>query len=142
MSFAGPPTDNDDEFAPLNSEINVTPFIDVMLVLLIIFMVTAPMLSQGMKVELPTARSAASLENVKPVSITIAGDGTLQVQDAVVSIEQLVPAVQAAMVTPGSAIQVRADKAVNYGSVSGVMDALYAAGITKFALVTRGRPNE
>lgn len=138
MAFAGPSSDNDDGFAPLTSEINVTPFIDVMLVLLIIFMVTAPMLAQGMKVELPTARSAAQLENVKPVSITVAGDGTLQVQDANVSIEQLVPAVRAAMATPGSVIQVRADKAANYGAVTGVLDALYADGITKFALVTNG----
>jgi biopolymer transport protein TolR len=140
MAFSGPSDDRDDDFAPLSSEINVTPFIDVMLVLLIIFMVTAPMLTQGMKVELPTARAATNLENRKPVSITIAADGTLQVQDAAVPLQQIAPAVRAAMAGETLMIQIRADQAASYGAVAGVLDALYADGITKFALVTTPSP--
>ena len=141
MAFgpSGRDPDNDaDELAPL-SEINVTPFIDVMLVLLTIFMVTAPMLASGMKVDLPKARTAQQLENQKPVVITIASDGTTQVGDAVVMSNQLVGAVRAALGGEDRVIQLKSDKAVSYGVVVGVLDLLAANGLTKVALVADRR---
>lgn len=134
MAFGTPNGDDDDEFAPL-ADINVTPFIDVMLVLLVIFMVTAPMLATGMKVELPKAAIAKPLENQKPVAITIAADGVIQVGDRTVARDVLVPTVRAEIGDTGRVIQLRADQGTPYGSVVGVLDLLIAGGMNKVALV-------
>jgi biopolymer transport protein TolR len=138
MSFGNSGLEGDgsnDEFAPM-ADINVTPFIDVMLVLLIIFMVTAPMLATGMKVELPKARTAQPLENQKPVIITIAMDGGLQVGDLIVNSENLVGRVRVALAGEDRVIQIRGDNNAKYGAVAVVLDLLAADGLTKIALVT------
>ena len=123
------------EFAPM-ADINVTPFIDVMLVLLIIFMVTAPMLATGMKVDLPKARTAKPLETQKPVIVTIATDGGMQVGDKSVSSETLVGSVRAELSGGDRVIQIRGDNNAKYGAVALVLDLLAADGLTKVALVT------
>ena len=134
MAFAARPEhDNADELAP-HAEINVTPFIDVMLVLLIIFMVTAPMMATGMKVELPKAAAVKPIEQSKPVVVTIAADGMLQVGDRTVSKDDLVAAVRAALVSEDHLIQIRGDNGTMYGNVVAVMDTLSAAGLPKFVL--------
>ena len=133
--------DESDEFSPL-ADINVTPFIDVMLVLLIIFMVTAPMLATGMKVDLPKARIAQPLENQKPVVVTISAEGGLQVGDGMVGLDSLVAQVRSALNDEDKLIQVRGDVGARYGVVVEVLDLLAANGLTKIALVTDRRKGE
>jgi biopolymer transport protein TolR len=138
MSFGNSGSQGDgsnDEFAPM-ADINVTPFIDVMLVLLIIFMVTAPMLATGMKVDLPKARTAQPLENQRPIVVTITADGNLQVGDRTVSGETLVGSVRSALGGQDRVIQIRGDNNAKYGAVAFVLDLLAADGLTKVALVT------
>jgi len=138
MTPGTPNGDDGEEFAPL-ADINVTPFIDVMLVLLIIFMVTAPMLATGMKVELPKAAVAKPLDNPKPVVITLGPDGQIQIGDRPVAKEALVAAALAELAGADGVIQLRADQAIAYGNVVGVLDTLIAGGLNKVALVA-GRP--
>jgi biopolymer transport protein ExbD len=133
MAFGNSRGNNEDEFAPL-ADINVTPFIDVMLVLLIIFMVTAPMLATGMKVNLPSAAVAKPLENDKPVVITLGADGQIQVGARMVAREQLVEAVRAELAGADRAIHLRADQALPFGKAVAVLDTLVAAGLNKVAL--------
>ncbi|MGL4287462.1 MAG: ExbD/TolR family protein, partial [Phreatobacter sp.] len=136
MAFGSEPSPGD-EFAPL-AEINVTPFIDVMLVLLIIFMVTAPLLTAGMKVELPQARASQPLEPVQPVVVTVGPDGRLQVGDRDVAREGLVAVVRETLGTGAlGPIQVRGDARADFGAIVGVLDLLASNGLTKIALVTR-----
>ena len=124
-----------DELVP-SAEINVTPFIDVMLVLLIIFMVTAPMLTQGMKVDLPKAAAAKSLDSKKAVTITIAADGALQVGDVAVSADGLVVAARAALADDQQPIRIRADKDTRYEDLMRVVDRLTGDGLTRVTFVT------
>ena len=126
------------------SEINVTPFVDVMLVLLIIFMVTAPLLTAGVPIDLPQTR-AKELPTSKDVPITITVDGKGQFflgeEKAALQPEALIEKLVAiAKAKKGfeERIFVRGDKAVNYGSVMQVMGRISAAGFTKVALVTEG----
>jgi biopolymer transport protein ExbD len=117
-------------------EINVTPFIDVMLVLLIIFMVAAPLATVDVSVDLPSSTAQAQPRPDKPVFLTVKPDLTLALNDEVVSREGLTAALDAA--TGGNhdeRIFVRADKAVSYGDLMAVMNALRAAGYVKIALV-------
>ena len=130
--------DESDEFSPL-ADINVTPFIDVMLVLLIIFMVTAPMLATGMKVDLPKARIALPLENQKPVVVTISAEGGLQVGDSTAAIDSLIDQVRSALNGEEKLIPVRGAVGARYGVVVEVLDLLAANGLTKIALVTDRR---
>ena len=124
-----------DELVP-SAEINVTPFIDVMLVLLIIFMVTAPMLTQGMKVDLPKAGASASLDSKKAVTITIAADGTLQVGDQIVALESLIATTRAALPDGQQPIRIRADKATRYDDLMQVVDRLMGDGLTRMTFIT------
>ena len=134
MAFGTQPDHDDtDELAPF-AEINVTPFIDVMLVLLIIFMITAPMMATGMKVELPKASTAKAIEQQKPLIVTIAADGSLQVGDRAVSKIELVSAVKADLSGEDRIIQIRGDSGTIYGNVVAVMDLLSADGLPKFVL--------
>ncbi|QCI67049.1 ExbD/TolR family protein [Phreatobacter stygius] len=136
MAFGSDPSPGD-EFAPL-ADINVTPFIDVMLVLLIIFMVTAPLLTAGMKVELPQARSSQPLEPVQPVVVTVGPDGRLQVGDRDVARDGLVGLVRETL--GGGAdrhIQVRGDAKADFGAIVSVLDLLASNGLTRIALVTQ-----
>jgi biopolymer transport protein TolR len=119
------------------AEINVTPFVDVMLVLLIVFMVTAPLLTVGVPVDLPKTRAQTLGQDREPLSVTVKRDGTIWLQNMQVPEDELVPKL-AAIAANGydQRVFVRGDKAVDYGRVMRVMGALSAAGFTKIGLVT------
>jgi biopolymer transport protein TolR len=125
-------------YQPL-AEINVTPLVDVMLVLLIIFMVTAPMLAAGIKVNLPSVRTAEPLEAKDPVVVTVAKDGALSVGKDSVSREALVATVKGKLGQSNGVVQLRGDREAAYGDVVSVMDDLAAAGLTRIAIVSSGR---
>jgi len=119
------------------AEINVTPFVDVMLVLLIVFMVTAPLLTVGVPVDLPKTRAPALGQDKEPLAITIAKDGTVSLQKLKVPLEELVPKLTAISHNGyDQRIFVRGDQAVGYGKVMEVMGMLSAAGFTHIGLVT------
>lgn len=119
------------------ADINMTPFIDVMLVLLIIFMVAAPLLATGVAVDLPQTKSAPLNIEQKPVSISIDEKGQIFLMDQPVAIEQLVDKLkEAAKSGADERVYVRGSKAVNYGRVAEVMSLVTGAGFKKVALVT------
>jgi len=121
----------------LMSEINVTPFVDVMLVLLIIFMITAPMLVTGVTVDLPEAESAPLANQQDPVAVSITADRAIYLQDTAVSLETLISKLQA--ITKGKSdnrILVRGDHSIDYGYIMKIISAINSAGYTKVALVT------
>jgi biopolymer transport protein TolR len=119
------------------ADINMTPFIDVMLVLLIIFMVAAPLLSTGVAVDLPQTKAGALNIDQKPVSIALNDQGALFVMDAPVADADLIAKLQAAS-SQGfdERIYVRASKIVPYGRVAEIMASVTTAGFKKVALVT------
>ncbi|KIN60246.1 ExbD/TolR family biopolymer transport protein [Sulfitobacter noctilucae] len=120
------------------AEINVTPFVDVMLVLLIIFMVAAPLLTVGVPVELPkSAAGALPTETEEPLTVTITGDGSVQIQTTAVEREQLVTRLRGIAAERASdRVFLRADGAVPYAAVMEVMGALNAGGFSNIGLVT------
>ena len=120
------------------SEINVTPFVDVMLVLLIIFMVAAPMLTVGVDVELPkSAANALETENEEPLTITITKEGEIVLQTSTIQREQLITRLQGVAAERASnRIFLRADGAVQYEFVMQIMGALNAGGFQDIGLVT------
>ena len=120
------------------SEINVTPFVDVMLVLLIIFMVAAPLQRVGVPVELPrTAAQALASEQEEPLTVTLTADGVIMIQTTEVESEEIVPRLRAVLSERASRrVFIRADGAIPYARVVQVMGALNAAGITDIGLVT------
>lgn len=120
------------------SEINITPFVDVMLVLLIIFMVAAPMLTVGVPIELPkTAATALPTEQEEPLTVTMAADGRLLIQTAEVTDGELIPKLQAvAAERTSDKIFLRADGSIPYSRVAQVMGALNAGGFRNIGLVT------
>lgn len=120
-------------------DINVTPMVDVMLVLLVIFMVTAPLVTTGVSVDLPKAKAPAMNEqDNKPLYVTVQGDGKLFLNDSPVTLEQLPEKVKAiAGANPDVRIYVRGDAASQYGVVMQALGALYAGGFTKAALITQ-----
>jgi len=120
------------------SEINVTPFVDVMLCLLIIFMVSAPLMTVGVPIELPeTAAEALPSEQEEPLSVTMAGDGRVMIQETEVPLADLVPRLQAIAAERESArVFLRADGSIPYDQVMTVMGALNAGGFREIGLVT------
>ena len=120
------------------SEINVVPYIDVMLVLLIIFMVAAPMLTVGVPVELPkTAANALPTEKEEPLTVTLNAAGKLMLQDTEIPPEQLINKLKAiAVVRNSDRVFLRADGAISYARVVQVMGALNAGGFSNIGLVT------
>lgn len=119
------------------AEINVTPFVDVMLVLLIVFMVTAPLLTVGVPVDLPKTRAPALGQDREPLSITVRRDGTIFLQKEQVPEDVLVDKLKAIAANGyDQRIFVRGDDRVNYGKVMEVMGQLAAAGFTHIGLVT------
>ena len=119
-------------------EINVTPFVDVMLVLLIVFMVTAPLLTVGVEVDLPKTKAGAINADAAPLVVSIKADGSLYLQEAAVDAEVLIPRLKAiSNANPDVRIFVRGDQAVTYGDVLGVMGLIQAAGFEKVALVAQ-----
>ena len=120
------------------AEINVTPMVDVMLVLLIIFMVAAPLLTVGVPVELPeTAAQALSVDDEEPLTVTVTGEGGLAIQTTEVEEGDLIPRLTAiAAERSSNRIFLRADGAASYARVAQVMGALNAAGFNDIGLVT------
>ncbi len=129
--------------APM-ADINVTPLVDVMLVLLIIFMVTAPLMTAGVPVNLPDSRAKALDQDQKPVDIAIDRDGAIHIGDDAVTIEELPDrlSVIASARRQGDKppqIFLRADKALDYGRVMEVMGELNRAGLNRVALVSNAK---
>ena len=119
------------------SEMNMTPFIDVMLVLLIIFMVAAPMMTVGVPVDLPETRAKAMEGQTQPITVSIDGQGRIFIQDAEFKIDDLVPKLQAiAKNGVDERILVRGDRTTDYGSILKVMGRLNDAGYKKIGLVS------
>jgi biopolymer transport protein TolR len=119
------------------AEINMTPFIDVMLVLLIIFMVAAPLLATGVPIDLPETKAAALNIDQKPLSVAVDEKGDVFVMDQPVPIEQLAERIQSlAKAGFDERIYVRGSRQVNYGRVAQVMSIITGAGYKKVALVT------
>src|SRR5208283_4626405 len=121
------------------SEINVTPMVDVMLVLLIIFMVSAPLLTVGVPIDLPTSQAKSLEQDSKPLTISVTGADKIFLQDTEISVDDLLPKLQAIAQARGGTdarIYVRGDKKVDYGTMMKVMGRLSSAGFHRVALVT------
>ncbi|QDC01077.1 protein TolR [Mesorhizobium sp. 8] len=121
----------------LMSEINVTPMVDVMLVLLIIFMVAAPLLTVGVPIDLPDTQAKAMNSDTQPITVSINPEGKVYVQETEIPIEEVVPKLQAIAKTGyEERIYVRGDKVADYGTVMKVMARISAAGFKNIGLVT------
>jgi len=124
----------------LMHEINVTPMVDVMLVLLVIFMVTAPLLTVGVQVDLPKTKAAVLQGQDEPLAITVDAKGRVFLQDTEIDLGGLVPRLHAITKNnPNARIFVRGDAAIPYGRVMEVMGLVNEAGYQKVALVTDQR---
>jgi biopolymer transport protein TolR len=123
------------------SEINVTPFVDVMLVLLIVFMVSAPLLTAGVPVDLPQTAAKPLAVEKEPITITIDPSGKIFLQEAEVPIDQLVTQLNAiAKEGPDERIYVRGDKTASYGTIMQVMGTINGAGFKHIGLVALTQP--
>ena len=119
------------------SEINVTPFVDVMLVLLIIFMVTAPLLTVGVQVDLPESAADSLPDDQEPLTLSINSKGEIYIQEHQVTYQKMVPKLLAiAKNRTDTRIYVRGDKTINYGRVLEIMGMLSGSGFTKVALIS------
>ena len=121
------------------SEINVTPMVDVMLVLLIIFMVSAPLLTVGVPIDLPQSQAKSLDQDKEPLTISVNDKGQVFLQNAEIKIDDLIAKLQAVAQARGGTearVYVRGDKKVDYGIMMQVMGQLSSAGFTKLALVT------
>ncbi|MBK6299447.1 MAG: ExbD/TolR family protein [Sphingomonadales bacterium] len=127
------------------AEINVTPMVDVMLVLLIIFMITAPLLMAGVPLNLPDSRAKALEQEIEPVQVSLDASGALFIGEQLVPFTEL-PARLAAIAERGRAeppqIYLRADRALEYGAVMRVMGELNRAGLNRVSLVTTGETDQ
>ncbi|MBN8919204.1 MAG: protein TolR [Rhizobiales bacterium] len=124
---------------PVMSDINVTPFVDVMLVLLIIFMVSAPLLTVGVPIDLPQTQAKGLDQDREPLTVSVNTKGEVYLQNSEIKIEELVPKLQAITQARGGLderIYVRGDRKVDYGTVMRVMGRLSSAGFRRVALVT------
>ena len=125
--------------SPVMSEINVTPMVDVMLVLLIIFMVSAPLLTVGVPIDLPQSQAKSLEQDKEPLTISVTDKGVVYLQNSEVSVADLIPKLQAIAEARGGSdarIYVRGDKTVSYGTMMKIMGGLSAAGFHRVALVT------
>jgi biopolymer transport protein TolR len=121
----------------LVSEINVTPFVDVMLVLLIIFMVAAPLLTVGVPIDLPETQARALNSETQPITVSINEEGRIYLQETEIEIDEVVPKLQAIATTGyDERIYVRGDRTADYGTVMRVMARISAAGYRNLGLVT------
>ena len=119
------------------SEINVTPFVDVMLVLLIVFMVTAPLLTVGIPVDLPEIKASALTDQKDPIEITVKLNGSVYLSESVVKVNNLISRLNAITNQNNEArIYVRGDREVAYGRVIEIMSIINSAGYSKVALIT------
>ena len=120
------------------SEINVTPFVDVMLVLLIVFMVTAPLLTVGIHVDLPKVKASALTDQKDPLEITVKIGGEIYLGESEVDVENLIPRLNAITeLNKEARIYVRGDRVVAYGRIMEIMSLVNSAGYIKVALVTQ-----
>ena len=120
------------------SEINVTPFVDVMLVLLIVFMVTAPLLTVGIPVDLPKVKASALTDQKDPLEITVKIGGEIYLGESEVDVENLIPRLNAITeLNKEARIYVRGDRVVAYGRIMEIMSLVNSAGYIKVALVTQ-----
>ena len=120
------------------SEINVTPFVDVMLVLLVIFMITAPLLTVGVQVELPETKASTIKGNDEPLAVSVDKDGKVYIQDSETAVDAVAAKLRAISSNNSDIrIFVRGDAGVNYGRVMEVMGVINAAGFRKVALIAR-----
>ncbi len=120
------------------SEINVTPFVDVMLVLLIVFMVTAPLLTVGIPVDLPKVKASALTDQKDPLEITVKIGGEIFLGESKVEVENLIPRLNAITeLNKEARIYVRGDRVVAYGRIMEIMSLVNSAGYIKVALVTQ-----
>ena len=120
------------------SEINVTPFVDVMLVLLIVFMVTAPLLTVGIPVDLPKIKANALTDQKEPLEITVKLGGDVYLQESLVKVENIIPRLNAITDQNTQArIYIRGDRLVPYGRMMEIMSLINSAGYVKVALVTQ-----
>ncbi len=120
------------------AEINVTPFVDVMLVLLIVFMVTAPLLTVGVPVDLPKTRAATINDTQEPLVVSIDASGTIYLQETTITLEKLIPRLSAITSSnPDLRIFIRGDTSLAYGDVMSVMGQLSAAGFRKVSLLAK-----
>ena len=123
------------------SEINVTPFVDVMLVLLIVFMVAAPLLTVGVPIELPETKANPIQGDSEPLTVSVAPDGLIYLQETEIDLDTLAPKLVAiAKEGYDQRIFVRGDRSVGYGDVMKVMGVLNQAGFKRIALVTETVP--
>jgi biopolymer transport protein TolR len=122
------------------SEINVTPFVDVMLVLLIVFMVSAPLLTVGVPIDLPQSQAKALEQNNEPLTVSVNVGGQVFLQNNEIKLDDLVPKLSAIITArggdPNELIYVRGDKKVDYGTMMRVMGRISGAGYHRVALVT------
>ncbi|MEM1397172.1 MAG: protein TolR [Pseudomonadota bacterium] len=119
------------------AEINVTPLVDVMLVLLIVFMVAAPLLTVGISVDLPETEAAPIPDQGEPLTVTITGEGKVFVQETEVDIDELIPRLEAiASAGYDQKIYIRGDRARSYGEVMQVMGRINSAGFRQIGLVS------
>jgi biopolymer transport protein TolR len=138
MNLRGP--DDDDDLAPM-AEINVTPFVDVMLVLLIIFMVAAPLMIAGVPVNLPQSAAARQNPPQKPMVVTVSADQGLYIRDEQVARDRLIGRLSELRGAEGDAVAyVRADKAIAYGEVMAVLGDVAAAGYSRISLLSQPKP--
>ena len=124
------------------SEINVTPFVDVMLVLLIIFMVTAPLLTVGVQVDLPESAADSLPDEQEPLTLSITSKGEVWIQDYKIEFDKMIPKILAISKNrTDTRIYVKGDKTINYGRVLEVMGMLSGAGFSKVALISEPYKN-
>ena len=139
MSFGG---FNDNQHSGPMAEINVTPMVDVMLVLLVIFILAAPLFTHSLQLDLPTAKSAPTPEKPQTVSVAIDAAGKLYWQDQPVTLAELTNRMSAAAAKqPQPELQLRADKATRYEVIADVMSAAQSNGLTKLGFVTDPKPD-
>jgi len=126
--------------AHVMSEINVTPMVDVMLVLLIIFMVAAPLLTAGVPLDLPQTQAKALEQDKEPLTISVNDKGQVYLMNSEIKMDELMPKLEAITKNRGGGVEerifVRGDKKVDYGTVMKVMGRLSQAGYRKVALIT------
>ena len=128
-----------DRFRPM-AEINVTPFVDVMLVLLVVFMITAPLLTVGVPIDLPKTAAPTIEGQDEPLAITVDAQGVIYLQETEVGLDELVPRLIAVTGRkPGTRIFVRGDETIEYGRIMQVMGTITAAGFNRVALITDSR---
>ena len=123
------------------SEINVTPFVDVMLVLLIVFMVTAPLLSAGVPVDLPQASAQPLAVEKEPVTVTIDTEGRVYVGQNEVAFADLIPALDNVIDSRDERVYLRGDRAASYGTIMRIMGAINGAGFRNIGLVALRDPD-